>query len=153
MAAALLAETAILPHWVPVRWVPQFSFLILLFAALKYGARAGVLLGLALGAGQSMFSAMPAGTLVGVYAILGGTAGSAKKMVFLESPLAQWLSPIAFGLLTELAFFWMMPWDDRPLGFGDYTGMIRASNLPVTWLLSGFVYVWCDRRIFLRKRS
>lgn len=153
MIAALLAEATLLPHWVPVRWIPQVSFLILLFGSLRGGMRTGIALGFVLGAGQSLFSAMPAGTVIAVYTVLGGAAGAARSFVFLESPLAQWLVPVGFGLLVEAAFFLMIPWDDEPLGLSDYMGMIRASNLPVSWLLSGAVYAFCDRRIFSQKKQ
>lgn len=153
MLAALLLEAAFFPHWFAVRWIPQASFLILLFAALKGGVRAGLALGFVLGAAQSLFTALPAGQVIGVYAGLGVAAGAARSLVFLESPIAQWLAPIGFGLLAELIFFWMMPWTDQPLGFGDFSRMIRASNLPITWLLSGFVYAWCDRRLFAVKKT
>lgn len=153
MLAALLVEAALLPHWVPIRWVPQISFLILLFAALKEGLWTGVWMGAALGAGQALFSALSPTGVIAVYAGLGAAAGAAKNLVFLESPLAQWIAPVVFGLMVEAVFFWMMPWDETPLGLGDYAAMIRASNLPVTWLLSGFVFVWCDRALFSRKRS
>lgn len=153
MLTALLLEAAFFPHWFVARWIPQVSFLILLFAALKGGIRVGIVLGLTLGMAQSLFTAFPADQVIWVYAGLGAVAGAAKSLVFLESPIAQWLAPVGFGLLTELVFFWMMPWDENPLGFWDFSRMIRFSNLPVTWLLSGFVYAWCDRRLFAPKKA
>lgn len=153
MTAALVAEAALLPHWIPVRWIPQISFLILLFVSLRHGMKTGFVTGLWLGAGHSLFSAMPPGELIWIYAALGTVAGASKNFIFLESPLAQWLAPVGFGLLAEAVFFFKMPWDDAPFGFGDFAAMIRASNLPVTWILSGFVYFWLDRRLRPRKKT
>lgn len=153
MTAALLAEATLLPHWIPMRWIPQISFLILLYSALKDGARAGMLLGVLLGIEQALFSALPPGSMLWIYAALGGAAGMAKRFIFLESPLAQWLAPVGFGLLVQWVFFLMMPWDDTPLGLADFTAMLRTSNFPVTWLLSGAVYAWCERRLFFQKKS
>lgn len=153
MAAALVAEAALLPHWLPARWIPQVSFLILLFTSLRQGVKTGLALGFLLGAGHSLFSAMPAGELIWIYALLGAAAGASKNFIFLESPLAQWLAPVGFGLLAEAVFFLKMPWDDAPFGLGDFAAMIRASNLPLTWILSGFVYLWLERRLRPRKRT
>lgn len=153
MLASLIVESAVLPHWIPIRWIPQFSFLILLFAALRSGIRSGVILGLVLGAGQAFLSAIPGFAVVWVYVGVGALAGAAKSLVFLESPLAQWLSPIGFGLLAETMFFWMMPWDDAPLGWSSFWRMIRASNLPLTCVLSGFVYAACHRFIFFSAKK
>lgn len=151
--AALGIEATLLPHWLPVRWIPQFSFLILLFAALRSGFYGGTALGLLLGMGQAFFSAIPGFGVIWVYAGLGALAGASKRVVFIESPLAQWLTPVGFGLLTELAFFWMMPWDDAPLGWGDFAGLIRAPSLPLTWLLSGAVYGVCHRSLFSKPQK
>lgn len=153
MLAALLAETTLLPQWVAVRWIPQISFLVLLFTSLRGGMRVGLALGLLLGIFQSLFTALPGERVIWIYAGLGAAAGAAKNLIFIESPLAQWFAPIGFGLLTEFVFFWMMPWDDTPLGFGEFIRMIRASNLPITCVLSGFVYAACDRRLFSRKNK
>lgn len=147
MLAALLLESVILPHWLPVRWIPQISFLIFLFASLGSGVRAGVILGGSLGAAQAFLNAMPGLGILWVYAGLGLLAGASKNVIFLESPLAQWLAPVGFGILAELLFFWMMPWDEAPLGWGDFWGLLRASNLGVTCLLSGMVYGFCRRAV------
>lgn len=153
MIAALIVEAALLPHWLPVRWVPQVSFLILLFGAVKGGPKTGALLGLLFGAGQTLFIALPVSTTLLIYAALGVAAGYARRFVFLESPLAQIALPAGFGLLTELIFFWKMPWDDAPPGFGDFLQMLGTSNLLLTCLLSVAVYAWYDRRLAPPKRS
>lgn len=152
MLAALVVESTCLPHWLPVRWVPQVSLLILIFGALKEGPMAGCLLGTLLGLGHAVFSAMPAPQLIGIYAALGALAGAARRFVFLESPLTHWLVPAALSLAVEWAFFLAMPWDDRPLGPGDFFAAVRASNLPVTWLLCGLVYAGIEGRLFPRKK-
>lgn len=148
IALSLLIESTVLPHWLPIRWVPQVSFLIFLFAALRSGVAAGLILGLVLGAGQAFLSSIPGLGVVWIYAGLGLLAGAAKSLVFLESPLAQWTAPIGFGLLAEVLFFWMMPWDDVPLGWGEFFRMVRASSLPLTWVLAGPVYGVCHRFVF-----
>jgi hypothetical protein len=129
------------------------SFLILIFGALRMGGQAGLVLGFWLGCLHAFLGILPPGSVIMLYAALGLLAGSAKNLVFLESPLAQWLVPPIFGLLLELIYFMMMPWDDAPWGIVDYFGMVRASNWTITALASGWVYGWYDRRVVSFKSS
>ena len=143
----LVLEVTLFPILTQPRWIPAFSFIILIFSGLRFGARFGLAMGLFLGFCLDGLGAERFGLFMCVYGLSGWVCGRMAPMVFLESPVTQCLIPGLLYMVLQLGFLLGTPLEQESPKWALFLDMIRNSPLLVTVIASPFVYRLYDHML------
>ena len=146
----LILETTLFPILTNPRWIPALSFVLMVFASLRFGPRYGLGLGLFLGLCMDALSVGHFGVFACLYGTIGWTCGRVSSMIFLESPLTQCFVPGVLYLVYLGCLVLWTPFEDDASQWSLYLQAIQYSSFWVTVIVSPGIYQFY-RRVLGRK--
>jgi len=141
----VIVETSLFRILHPIGWIPQVSFLIMVFSGLRSGPRVGLTLGCLLGLFLGSLGGEALWLMVLLYGLVGWTAGMLRSLVFLESPVTQCLVPAAFFVAVECSRFFMLKSSAIDLSWLSFWQTLPSTPILVTMIIAPLVFMRVDK--------
>ncbi|MBF0254328.1 MAG: rod shape-determining protein MreD [Candidatus Omnitrophica bacterium] len=131
--------------WIPdVLWIPNLSFLVVIFSGLKYGPGPGIFAGSLLGVLSDGISAGGFGFFVAAYSLAGGICGWIRESVFLESPISQIIVPLVFQAVIYFVLAALTSFEDDGPRWFLWFEAVRLSPIWITALFGPWFFRWYE---------